>query len=537
MTQPPLSNANAPAIKLTIDEQFQIEFQKNPLYWGMNYLKEHFRDESPPFHLKIMIESLKHYFFACASPRQSAKSTILNLLPNVHDVCFKNSRFILLLQNTEEKAQESLHSVKMEIKNNPMIKQYQVEITRDTKDDTVFRHTDGFETRILCKGKDQLGGVRGAKFGAYRPDRIRVDDLEDDKSVKNPMLRAELQDMFDQVIIPAGQQDICRYTYIGTIFHDDSLMAKLVSRHHYPEWRKLLFKALNKRTDGTLFSLWPQVWNVEKLLDMQKKKPTVFAMEYQNDPVSGLLSKFEKEDWRYWYIEEGHAVLLDAESHVISKYKLSDCRAAIACDLAWEDKRRSDSSVIMPGLLTPNSEILIDTYVCERGMRPAQLEEYVFNMEEKYRKLTKKAVPIGFEKAKLEKVMKFMLREAMKRRNVWLMFKDLIWATDKSERIITPLQPRYKQHSIFHRTGMGDLEHQLLRVPSGAHDDLADAAQSLTQLLRFTPTKSKVKEAKDEDPFFDWLRKRHIEKYHPNKSFVFGKKKVQSGIPAIETWR
>lgn len=276
------------------------ELVDNPLLWGKVYMPDHFKKPSPWFHYKMLAEQAKHRFFACGSPRESAKTEILNFLSNMHDICYKKCRFILLVQNTENKARETLDSIKSEIDENQLLRaEYGLKVTKDTKDDSIIMHPDGWKTRVLCKGKEQMGSIRGVKFGTYRPDRIKVDDLEDDKMCKNPELRAEIQDQFDQILIPAGQQDICRYTVVGTIFHDDSLMSKLVSLRFYENWKKLLFRALNIGEDGKYKSLWPEVWTVEKLIKMSKTHPSVFAMEYQNNPVSGLLSSFDRKDWRY----------------------------------------------------------------------------------------------------------------------------------------------------------------------------------------------------------------------------------------------
>jgi hypothetical protein len=217
---------------------------------------------------------------------------------------------------------------------------------------------------------------------------------------------------------------------------------------------------------------------------MEQEKPDTFAKEMQNDPVSGLNSHISRNDFRYWTIENNYAILFNEEAQIQSKYPLDQCKAAIACDLAWEEDKSSDFSVIMPGFLTPSSDLLIDTYICKKGLRPNEIYEILFSMETRLRSLTGSYVPIGFEKAKLEKVIKHLLRQEMQKRNHWLSFKDLAWDGDKIMRIITRLQPRYSQHSIFHRRGMGELEGQLVRLPNGTHDDLPDAAQGLVQLLK-----------------------------------------------------
>ena len=131
------------------------------------------------------------------------------------------------------------------------------------------------------------------------------------------------------------------------------------------------------------------------------------------------------------------------------------------------------------------------------------------------------------EKAKLEKVTKWLLGKAMRKAKHYLILKDVKWDKDKITRIVTRLQPRYATHSIFHRQGMGEYEHQLLRIPSGSHDDLPDAAQIVVQLLKSPKGKKKV--VHDDDDF-EWHRKRLIAKKN-KKTFFFGNKKNRDQFP------
>jgi phage terminase large subunit-like protein len=125
-------------------------------------------------------------------------------------------------------------------------------------------------------------------------------------------------------------------------------------------------------------------------------------------------------------------------------------------------------------------------------------------MEKRMRELTGDIIPIGFEKAKIEKVVSWFLRQAMKKRNHYLVLRSVPWVTDKIERIITRLQPRYKAGVIYHKRGMGKLEQQLIQFPEGVHDDLPDAAQMVSYLLNNGRT---VKQQKPEDSTFDKLMK------------------------------
>ena len=528
------------AVKDIIQERLNtiaLKLRGNPLAWGLWYVGHHFRSPSPGFHRKIINESLRCQFLAIAAPRGSAKSTIVTFLRPLYAICYKLEHFIVLLSNTEEKATGSLATIKEEIKHNQGLKaDFNITIIKDNESDSVFLHPDGHKTRVLCKGHKQMGSIRGEKFGAWRPTLIILDDIEDDDMVKSPDRRRDLKDVFDNAITPALDSEVGKINVIGTILHDDSLMIKLVDKEFYPDYRKLFYISRSE-VAGVKYSLWNEKWTVTQLDQIEKDRPHTFAKEYQNDPSFGDLQGINPNDFRRYYIDGNRYVLLDAEGTISSKGNLTDCRAAIACDLAWEQKRQHDYSVIMPGYLTPNSDLLIGDYICKKGLRPNQIEEYLFVMVEKIEKQTGSRVPIGFEKAKLEKVTKWFLKRAMRQRNRYLIIKDLQWGTDKVERILSKLEPRYSQHTVFHKQGMGDLELQLKRVRSAAHDDLADAAQGLVQLLTY-PKSTKKKQAPVEDEGFDWLRKLTIDAKKPFRpSYKFGSKNKHNLIPAKISWR
>lgn len=504
-------------------------YEDNGLLWGMMYLKEHFRQEGSWFHLKVFLESCKNRWLAIHAPRGSAKSTVLCLLKPSHAVCFKQKRFIVIVQNTFAKASRSLENIKIELRDNALIKKdFGIEVTKDAEGDSIFMHPDGFSTRVLCKGADQIGSIRGEKYGAYRPDLILVDDVEDDEMVKSPERRATLMELFNEALMPAGDFKTCQVLVIGTVLHDDSMLAHLISPSEYKEFRKLHFKA-RYNDNGRVVSLWDARWTVDELDEMERDKPQMFAKEMQGDPSSGLSAYFHKEDFRYWDIIEGSAVLYGFSGEVVSRWKLTDCKAAVAGDLAWDTKRESDFSVLLPGLLTPSSDILIDSYICKKGLRPAEFIETVFMLKKKYEDMTSTVIPFGFEKAKLEKVMKHLLEKEERVRNEFVMKKDLQWDTDKIQRIITRLQARYASHVIYHRRGMGELESQLLRVPNGTHDDLPDAEQGLVQLLVYP--KQVVETVKKEDKF-EWWRKQTPRWRDSHKdNYVFGRGNRPSVIP------
>ncbi len=499
--------------------------EENPILFGLKYFPHHFRDRSPYFHWLLIEESYNSKFTAIQAPRGSAKSTLLSFLKIGHRVTFKQKKFIVIIQNTYKKAVGTLESIKDEVRWNEKYRaDFGITLEKDAEGDTIFRHRDGFRTRILCKGVEQIGSIRGEKFGAWRPDYILGDDMEDDEMVKSPERRQSLKELYDNALIPAGDIKNLDVDIIGTILHDDSLMADLVGPTKYLNYRKLFFKArFDNNISGNRESLWPERWTVEELNEMERLKPEAFAKEMQGDPSSGSLETIRREDFVKWRQEDNHAVLYGPDGEIVSRWNMRECRAGVGIDLAWEDKKVNDFVAIVPGLITPANDLLIDNYINRRGIRPDEFERIIFDMNDRYEALTGKRVCFGFEKAMFEKVMKWFLKETMKRTGKYLWFKDIDWGTkDKIARVMFRLANRYSQRSIYHKSGMGDLENQLIRLRSVAHDDLADAEAMLPEILQWSPAAIKKEEKKD---MFMELRK-HTPLYrerHKSK-YIFGAK-------------
>ena len=494
-------------------EDLYNRLRENPLLFGYAYARKQFRDESAPFHFKIYKEMQTHKKLAVAAPRGSAKSTILAFLKPVHSIVFKLKRNICIIAVNQEKANEKLTNITKFFKDSEdnIMGQFGLTFTKDTESVIQIKHPDKFETKISTFGRDQMPKVRGALFDAYRPDLIIIDDLEDDKQVENPDLRQEVRNHFEDSILKSFESSSSVECYvIGTILHDDCLIARLVSRNFYPDWRKLKYKALWKDKDGKYHSIWKdrEGWNVPELLQERKLNPRTFAKEKQNDPVSGSNVIFRREDFRYWDILDDDYTQLE-NNNIFKRDSLVNCKGAIACDLAWSEKRTADDTVILGGLLTPISDILVYKFIAEKGMKPERFIEHLFQMEEQIRKITNSSVVVGFEKAMLERVYQSILKREMRNRNRFIAIKELKWESDKITRIETTLQPRFAQHAIFLRKDMGDLEHQLIRFPSATHDDIVDALHGLVKLLQYPKTPRKKV---DETDSFMRLRQMMIDK-------------------------
>lgn len=523
------------------EQEFLESLSFDSLLWGRTLFSEHFRSQSPYFHYEISsLADSGCKYLAVAAPRESAKSTLLCFNLPINRICYKKKHFIVIISNTFSKAAKHLATIKDEILHNKALQGLHpgIRLEKDSEGDAIFVHPDGFKTEVICAGYEQIPRLRGIKFGAYRPDLIIGDDMEDDEMVLSQERRKKLQDDFDTALIPAGDRDACQFIFIGTILHDDALIAKLISPEHYHEFKKIKYVAHINPDTPEERSLWNAKWTVEQLKTIRKNKPQTYAKELQNDPVAGGERRFDRKDFRYWKIIGTDYAILDRETGMpISRGSLRDCKGAISCDLAWSEKRSADRTVLLPGLLTPGNDLLLLEYVHEIGLRPDRISDHLFTMVDRLRKLTGQYVQVGIEKAMLENVTKWVLRGEMKKRNDPFVTKELVWDADKLTRIESRLLPRYNQHMILHLESMGDLEHQLERFPYGTHDDLIDALQGLVQLLQYPKSLQKTPDTTDA---FEWWRAKAVRLKPPTKQRIGSfhtKRNVPQPLPFQVSWK
>lgn len=162
--------------------------------------------------------------------------------------------------------------------------------------------------------------VRGLKFRHWRPDFVLIDDLENDEMIENPERRAKLMNWFKKAVMPALSRKLRQVAVLGTVLHTDSFLNNVLDgKPGFGGWLRSRYKALNEAADGTLYSLWPGMFPVDKLKAMRDDPndpdymgPIVFAQEMQNEPVDEE-SRIFKRDWIYGAPERPNTYSLTAK--------------------------------------------------------------------------------------------------------------------------------------------------------------------------------------------------------------------------------
>ena len=183
------------------------------------------------------------------APRGAAKSTIMAVMYPLHAIFFKSLYELLDL--------EPYHFIVIASRSHTMAKSRVQDIKRKIEIDPNFHHLKGElnwgEERIITSNntlivpKGRGGQIRGSLFGAYRPDLIISDDLDDPETVFNPDVRSKDQLWFDSDFLRAGRPDgKTNFINIDTLKHEEATASLLRDRSG---WNTMFFRAIEDPAD------------------------------------------------------------------------------------------------------------------------------------------------------------------------------------------------------------------------------------------------------------------------------------------------
>lgn len=163
---------------------------------------------------------------AIAAPRGFGKTSIVNMAYPAKKILFREKNFIVPISCTATQAMMHSENLKRELLTNPIV----TDLFGSMKSDSFSKErwiTDS-GVMVLPRGAGQQ--VRGILHKQYRPDLILCDDLEDPEAVMNDESRAKLKEWFFADVCNAVNraQNNWKIIVIGTILHEDSLLANLV---------------------------------------------------------------------------------------------------------------------------------------------------------------------------------------------------------------------------------------------------------------------------------------------------------------------
>lgn len=394
--------------------------------------------------------------------RGSAKSTIMGLSYPLWAILGKQQKkFVLILSQTQNQAQQMLINIKREIEANEILRNDFGALDSFTdewaRDSLVIK---SHNARIMAASTET--SIRGIRHGEFRPDLIICDDVENIASVKTRDGRNKTYGWWMGDIIPAGDQET-RSLIIGNLLHEDSLLMRLKRDIE------------NNRLDGEYRSyplldengncLWPGKYPNDESIDQLKKKISS-EISWQREYLLRIIADQEQvvhPSWIHYYEE------LPKED---GRYQAT----CVGVDLAISKNETADYTAMVTARVYDYSEKLriyiLPNPTNERLTFPEQVERI---------KLINKSRPgilvyieeVGYQTALVQQLWcEGFSVEGVK-----------VYGQDKRARLAILSHLIQTGQVLFPKTGCEELISQLTNFGIEAHDDLADAYSLLVHKI------------------------------------------------------
>ncbi|WP_109859532.1 phage terminase large subunit [Aggregatibacter segnis] len=438
--------------------------------------------------LPAVLQAPKPINMATAAPRGEAKSTLVSQLFTLYCLVTQQKRYALIVMDSIDQAYPMLEAIKVELEFNQRLR---IDFPEVAGQGRVWQ-----AATIITKAnqKVQVAGsgkkLRGLRHGAYRPDLVILDDIENDEQVRSAEQRDKLHDWLKKTVLPLGAAgDKLDVVYIGTILHYDSVLNRTLSSK---AWKTAKFKALKKIPDDmALWDKWEDFflnegeavadafyhanqaamdkgsevsWAARPLLTLMKIRArdghATFDSEYQNDPLSSDDAIFANAI-KYWTELPQDLIYFGAVDPSLGKAGAS----------------RDPSAILVGGYQRSTGKL----YVVEAQIKkrlPDLIIEDTIRLHIQYNFLKYGGESVQFQEFLNSEIVK---RSAQRGHPVPVV--PIKPNTDKMLRIES-LQPHMANGLILLHPSQTTLIAQLRHFPKADHDDGPDALEMLWSLAR-----------------------------------------------------
>ena len=413
-------------------------------------------------HLPQVLQQPSSVHLAIAAPRGEAKSTLVSQLFTLYCLVTQKKRYALIVMDSIDQAYPMLEAIKVELEFNQRLRVDFPEIAgqgRVWQAATIITKANQ-KVQVAGSGKK----LRGLRHGAYRPDLVVLDDIENDEQVRSPEQRDKLHDWLKKTVLPLGAAgDKLDVVYIGTILHYDSVLNRTLSSK---AWKTAKFKALIRQPDDmSLWDKWEDFylnegeavadafysqnksamdkgavvsWAARPILTLMKIRArdghATFDSEYQNDPLSSDDAMFANA-LTYWTELPGELVYFGGYHRETGKLYVIEAQV----------KKR------LPDLIIEDVIRMQKQYQCQRWfVETVQFQEFL--KDELVKRSAQRGIPVPATATKPN--------------------------TDKMLRIES-LQPHMANGLILLHSSQATLISQLRHFPKADHDDGPDALEML----------------------------------------------------------
>lgn len=462
-------------------------------YFVENYFPHYIRNPAKSnlhkYLFKRLAEILKtsdSQLDAIAAPRGEAKSTIVSQLYTLYRIVTEQTHYSLIVMDSIDQAYPMLEAIKAELEANPRLR---IDFPKAFGAGRVWQAgtivtANNIKVQVAGAGKK----LRGLRHGAYRPDMVILDDIENDDNVRKPEQRDKLHNWLKKTIMPLGAAgEKLDIIYIGTILHYDSVLNRTLDNG---AWRSARFKAVIKMPDNMqIWDEWEALFKAKRLDDAEafytkhKRKMDkgaivswaarpilalmkirardghdTFACEYQNDPSAGEDAPFNNAV-HYWHTLPAGLIYFGAVDPSLGKAGAS----------------RDPSAIVIGGYDRLNGKLYIVKADIKKRL-PDKIISDVIKYQREFNCLVWAVESVQFQE--------FLRTELVKRsaqQGIHVPANPVNPHSDKLLRI-EALQPHMSNELLLLHTEQATLIRQFEHFPKADHDDGPDAVEMVWKL-------------------------------------------------------
>jgi len=409
-------------------------------------------------------------------PRGYSKTTLMNGV-NLYEVMTDGTTFVVYISKSSPHAEMQLGNIRGQLEGNELLRSAYGNVV-PTRADTEKWQADMLQLRngaiLVAKGRG--GQVRGLNFDARRPNRIVLDDVEDDETAKSPTVRSETESWFYTSVEKAGQlmegmigeegsQDPLRITNLGTLLGSECLMMTLAKD---PNFSTIKFGAKLRLDDPS----------DHRMLWAFKESYETYNRERERHRKIGKLAEFTREK------DSSIRVSDDAifpSQFIYAPTPLSDLiHRAQALDPAISERAGADhTAIVVSGRRASDGAIWLLDEWGGTGKTPTDKINMFFEMHQRWM-----TTHNGIEAVQYQASLIYLMKEEMARRQYFFSITPIRQGREQTKdmRITGMLSPRYMGGIIRHLKPLAGVEGNLADWPNGKKDYADAFAMSLTLL-------------------------------------------------------
>ena len=459
-------------------------------------------------------------------PREHAKTTLITLGFTLWCVCNETKRNIVIVSDSVAQAREFLRNIKTELETNEKIIEDYGEMKGNKANGGKWDEQHVITAnQIQIKVLSPNAAVRGLQFNyrftyfdnekgrdvtaskTQRPDLFILDDILNDKFIKNKQVRDKLDNWFFGAMINALDSETGDVFVIGTVIHHDDLLSRMYKDDERTAgWKKSKSPACRFNAQGEMIDiLWPGRWPMEKLLQRKVEIGSLaFAREFLLNPVDEHASYFNKMWYRFF---TDYSLPASVQENLLGRGFFpppDDLLLVTSIDPNAKRKDTSDYTVVATIGFSPTTRCyyVIDMWR-ERPTPQQQIQQMIHQARrwgKQYRHDGRGWVHLGFviETIAYQESIRSWLKKEAEEQGI---HDAMYWRREENidkvircsgmspmveqNRLYFPLSwkkdPIDHSHRVAHRYSW--LEDELSEFPNGAYDDGVDAVQRAYSVL------------------------------------------------------